>query len=186
MCIRYANLILQVDVKPAESIQEQNNHSEQLHNNGTSINKKIFVGRLPSDLTELEFKDYFESFGTVTDDSFVYDKKNHKPRGLGFVSFDSEEAVDNVLQKGFHKLKNRTVEVKRAKSEEDRNQELHNNGTSIHKIFVKGIPNDLTEPEFKKYLIVLARLLRLSLCITNKPTNRGALDLLVSIQRKLW
>ena len=155
MCIRYANLILQVDVKPAlcisESIQEQNNHSEQLHNNGTSINKKIFVGRLPSDLTELEFKDYFESFGTVTDASFVYDKKNHKPRGLGFVSFDSEEAVDNVLQKGFHKLKNRTVEVKRAKSEEDRNQELHNNGTSIHKIFVKGIPNDLTEPEFKKY-----------------------------------
>uniref|UniRef100_A0A7N2M0P0 RRM domain-containing protein n=2 Tax=Quercus lobata TaxID=97700 RepID=A0A7N2M0P0_QUELO len=52
-----------VDVKPplciSESIQEQNNHSEQLHNNGTSINKKIFVGRLPSDLTELEFKDYF-------------------------------------------------------------------------------------------------------------------------------
>lgn len=59
--------------------------------------------------------------------------------------------MDNVLQKGFHKLKNQTVKVKRAKSEEDRNQELHNNGTSIHKVFVKGIPNDLTEQEFKKY-----------------------------------
>ncbi|XP_023891633.2 heterogeneous nuclear ribonucleoprotein 1 [Quercus suber] len=111
----------EVDVEVAlcisESNQAQNNHSEQLQNNGTSIKKKIFVGRLPSDLTELEFKDYFESFGT----------------------------------KRFHKLKNLTVEVKRAKSKEDRNQELHNNGTSIHKIFVKGIPNDLTQPELKKY-----------------------------------
>nr|POE61712.1 heterogeneous nuclear ribonucleoprotein 1 [Quercus suber] len=114
----------EVDVEVAlcisESNQAQNNHSEQLQNNGTSIKKKIFV-------------------------------EKPQTKGFGFVSFDSEEAVDNVLQKRFHKLKNLTVEVKRAKSKEDRNQELHNNGTSIHKIFVKGIPNDLTQPELKKY-----------------------------------
>lgn len=101
----------------------------------------------------------------------MYDKKNHKPRGFGFVSFDSEEAVDNVLQKGFHKLKNQTVKVKRAKSEEDRNQELHNNGTSIHKVFVKGIPNDLTEQEFKKYFDSFGTLTE-AFFMYNQKTNK--------------
>ncbi|RWV85421.1 hypothetical protein GW17_00052789 [Ensete ventricosum] len=84
---------------------------------GASANvrtKKIFVGGLPPTLTEDGFRQYFESFGTVTDAVVMYDQNTHRPRGFGFISFDSEDTVDKVLQKTFHDLNGKPVEVKRA------------------------------------------------------------------------
>jgi RNA recognition motif-containing protein len=108
------NMIVQVEVKPAKRpiprVEDQN------QNNGcTSNNKKIFVGVLPSTLTEVEFKNYFEQYGAITDSVVMRDKEKNIPRGFGFVTFDSEDAVnDVVLQESFHELKNKRVEVKRA------------------------------------------------------------------------
>nr|GMD80783.1 RNA-binding protein 1 [Ipomoea batatas]GMD99483.1 RNA-binding protein 1 [Ipomoea batatas]GME00284.1 RNA-binding protein 1 [Ipomoea batatas]GME19519.1 RNA-binding protein 1 [Ipomoea batatas] len=36
------------------------------------------------------------------------------PRGFGFITFDSEDAVEEVMQKNFHELCGKLVEVKRA------------------------------------------------------------------------
>ncbi|KAA8531536.1 hypothetical protein F0562_006245 [Nyssa sinensis] len=120
-----------VEVKPAipKSEKQQNQHCPECHRRQRQQNnrnksdenfniqlktKKIFVGGLPPNLTEEEFKSYFESFGTITDVIVMYDKGKTRPRGFGFITFDSEEAVDNVLQKNFYELSNKTVEVKRA------------------------------------------------------------------------
>ncbi|KAE9455533.1 hypothetical protein C3L33_12587, partial [Rhododendron williamsianum] len=58
--------------------------------------------------------EYFESYGNVTDVVVMYDQATQRPRGFGFVSFDSEEAVDRVLHKTYHDLNGKQVEVKRA------------------------------------------------------------------------
>ncbi|CAM6049513.1 unnamed protein product [Sphagnum compactum] len=76
--------------------------------------KKIFVGGLASSVTEDDFRQYFAQFGTITDVVVMYDHNTQRPRGFGFVSFDSEEAVENVLMKSFHELNEKMVEVKRA------------------------------------------------------------------------
>ncbi|KAK9072247.1 hypothetical protein SSX86_008680 [Deinandra increscens subsp. villosa] len=76
--------------------------------------KKIFVGGLPSNITENDFKHYFDQFGTITDVVVMYDHNTQRPRGFGFITFDSEEAVDRVLYKTFHELNGKMVEVKRA------------------------------------------------------------------------
>ncbi|KAL2645026.1 hypothetical protein R1flu_012613 [Riccia fluitans] len=76
--------------------------------------KKIFVGGLASTVTEDDFKKYFEQFGTITDVVVMYDHNTQRPRGFGFITFDSEDAVENVLQKSFHELNEKMVEVKRA------------------------------------------------------------------------
>ncbi|OWM70507.1 heterogeneous nuclear ribonucleoprotein 1-like [Punica granatum] len=81
---------------------------------GTIRTKKIFVGGLPSTLTEEEFRQYFETYGTVTDVVVMYDQNTQRPRGFGFISFESEDAVDRVLHKTFHDLSGKKVEVKRA------------------------------------------------------------------------
>lgn len=73
--------------------------------------KKIFVGGLSSNLTEEEFKSYFEKFGRITDVVVMRDNVN-RPRGFGFITFDSEEAVENILQKSQHELAGKSVEVK--------------------------------------------------------------------------
>ncbi|XP_009364617.2 heterogeneous nuclear ribonucleoprotein 1 [Pyrus x bretschneideri] len=81
---------------------------------GPGRTKKIFVGGLASTVTESDFKKYFDQFGTVTDVVVMYDHKTQRPRGFGFITYDSEEAVDRVLHKTFHELNGKMVEVKRA------------------------------------------------------------------------
>ncbi|CAK8531291.1 unnamed protein product [Lathyrus sativus] len=76
--------------------------------------KKIFVGGLASTVTESDFKNYFDQFGTITDVVVMYDHNTQRPRGFGFITFDSEESVEKVLHKTFHELNGKMVEVKRA------------------------------------------------------------------------
>nr|GMC49541.1 heterogeneous nuclear ribonucleoprotein 1-like [Ipomoea batatas] len=81
---------------------------------GSIRTKKIFVGGLASSVTESDFKRYFDQFGTITDVVVMYDHNTQRPRGFGFITYDSEEAVDKVLYKTFHELNGKMVEVKRA------------------------------------------------------------------------
>ena len=145
----YANLIAQADVKPAkprgnERNQNQTSHSEE-HNNGTSTrNKKIFVGGLPLDLTDEEFKNYFGSYGTITDALVIHDKETHRPSGFGFVTFDSEDVVNNLLQKSLYELKNKLVEVKRAEPKDMNHSQIfsyHWNNTVLSSVSLGYVPN---------------------------------------------
>ncbi|KAJ6678953.1 NUCLEOTIDE-BINDING ALPHA-BETA PLAIT DOMAIN-CONTAINING PROTEIN-RELATED [Salix purpurea] len=75
--------------------------------------KKIFVGGLSSNLTDEQFRNYFEKFGRTTDAIVMQDSLKN-PRGFGFVTFDSEESVAKVMRNSFHELNGKTVEVKKA------------------------------------------------------------------------
>ncbi|CAN0915813.1 Heterogeneous nuclear ribonucleoprotein 1 [Linum grandiflorum] len=81
---------------------------------GPGRTKKIFVGGLASTVTESDFKNYFEHYGNITDVVVMYDHNTQRPRGFGFITYNSEEAVDRVLHKTFHELNGKMVEVKRA------------------------------------------------------------------------
>ncbi|GJV04834.1 heterogeneous nuclear ribonucleoprotein 1-like protein [Tanacetum coccineum] len=79
----------------------------------TRTKENLFWG-LPPTLSEEGFRQYFETYGQVTDVVVMYDQQTNRPRGFGFISFDSEDAVDRVLHKTFHDLNGKQVEVKRA------------------------------------------------------------------------
>ncbi|XP_077233897.1 RNA-binding protein 1-like [Tasmannia lanceolata] len=134
-----------VEVKKAVPRGGHNNQHNQHHHNqqqskGSSRNsssnisnnqfrtKKIFVGGLSASLTEEEFKNYFEKFGRITDVVVMYDNATHRPRGFGFITFDSEESVENVIQKSFHELNDKLVEVKKAVPKDGNNS--NNNGNN--------------------------------------------------------
>ncbi|GAV81395.1 RRM_1 domain-containing protein, partial [Cephalotus follicularis] len=111
-----------VEAKRALSKEEQQsstrsgsfNTGRSTGGGGNIKTKKIFVGGLPATLTEEGFRQYFEVYGQVTDVVIMYDQNTQRPRGFGFISFDTEEAVDMVLHKTFHDLNGKQVEVKRA------------------------------------------------------------------------
>lgn len=81
---------------------------------GQSRTKKVFVGGLAPTVTENDFRKYFEQFGTIIDVVVMYDPGTQRPRGFGFITYGSEDAVDIVLQKRFHELSGKMVEVKRS------------------------------------------------------------------------
>ncbi|KAL3128318.1 RNA recognition motif domain protein family protein [Cryptosporidium hominis] len=100
-----------------EDITENENTPENYNNavtKGIKNVSKIFVGGLP-DLTLEEFKIYFQRFGNIKDAVLITDKNNGRPRGFGFVTFESVDAVNNVTKfYSNHYLKGKWVECKRA------------------------------------------------------------------------
>eukprot|EP00922_Rhytidocystis_sp_ex-Travisia-forbesii_P055740 GHVS01082546.1.p1 GENE.GHVS01082546.1~~GHVS01082546.1.p1 ORF type:complete len:368 (-),score=45.40 GHVS01082546.1:155-1201(-) len=79
---------------------------------------KIFVGGLP-DLTTGEFKEYFSKYGTVVDSVLMTDKNSSRPRGFGFITYETPEVVEEVCRKYHeHQIKEKWVEVKKAQTKE--------------------------------------------------------------------
>ncbi|XVF21095.1 hypothetical protein REPUB_Repub12eG0061600 [Reevesia pubescens] len=107
-----------VEAKQAVPRDDQNiasRSTSSIHGSpGPGRTRKIFVGGLASTVTESDFKKYFDQFGNITDVVVMYDHNTQRPRGFGFITYDSEEAVDKVLLKNFHELNGKMVEVKRA------------------------------------------------------------------------
>ncbi|KAG2317882.1 hypothetical protein Bca52824_021004 [Brassica carinata] len=77
--------------------------------------KKIFVGGIPSAVTEDELKDFFAKYGTIVEHQIIRDHETNRSRGFGFVIFDSEEVVDELLSKGnMVDMADTQVEIKKA------------------------------------------------------------------------
>nr|CAD1828242.1 unnamed protein product [Ananas comosus var. bracteatus] len=84
--------------------------------------KKIFVGGLPTDITDDELWAYFGKFGLITDAfvvkdkiDLVIDKNIYRPRGFGFVTFETKESANEVLKNQFYEMRpGKKVEVKKA------------------------------------------------------------------------
>ncbi|KAM0031966.1 putative RNA recognition motif domain, nucleotide-binding alpha-beta plait domain superfamily [Helianthus debilis subsp. tardiflorus] len=82
---------------------------------GVSRTKKIFVGGIPLTLTEDELREYFSNYGGIIEHQIMLDHVTGRSRGFGFVTFDSEEAVDKIFADGqLHELGGKQVEIKRA------------------------------------------------------------------------
>ncbi|XP_062085206.1 uncharacterized protein LOC133791294 [Humulus lupulus] len=99
----------------------QNAEEETNISNNVIFHKnKIFVGGLPHQIEEIELKSYFSTYGKVMHTKIMRDVSSGRGRGFGFITFQQEEVVENVLKTTFHKLKNKRVEVKRAAVEQIR------------------------------------------------------------------
>ncbi|PWA62565.1 RNA-binding protein 1 [Artemisia annua] len=117
-----------VEVKKAVPRSQQNQYLHEqnrgqnsyFRTNGTKSydmnirTKKIFVGGLSANLTEDDFKFYFEKYGRITDVVVMHDNVTHRPCGFGFITFETKDSVEDVMQKNFHELCGKLVEVKRA------------------------------------------------------------------------
>ncbi|GAB2279801.1 hypothetical protein Dimus_014440 [Dionaea muscipula] len=84
--------------------------------------KKIFVGGIPSAVSEEEFKSFFSHYGEVVEHQIIRDHETNRSRGFGFVIFDSEEVVDDILSKGnMLDFAGTQVEIKKAEPKKPSN-----------------------------------------------------------------
>jgi len=98
-----------------------NNHNRH-HNNHAEDKRKLFVGGLPTDITQPEFEEFFSQFGELQKAVVMFDRETGRSRGFGFVTYVDLEISKSLLQMGDHEdgvgrivmRGNKTCEVKPA------------------------------------------------------------------------
>ena len=77
---------------------------------------KIYVGNLPSEVTEQELRDEFAAFGDVSSVNIITDRYTGRPRGFGFVEMpivaQGQAAINGLNGKA---LKDQTLIVNAAR-----------------------------------------------------------------------
>lgn len=89
---------------------------------------KLFVGGLPTGITEPEFKKYFMQFGTVLSAVIKTNPKTGISRGFGFITFKEDFAVRDVMNHvNPHVINGKVVDPKQAKKEDSLDNECYYN-----------------------------------------------------------
>merc|ERR1712137_1093400 len=81
---------------------------------------KVFLGGLPSNLTETDLRNFFSQYGKVTEVVIMYDQEKKKSRGFGFLTFESEESVDRCCSEHYVNINGKQVEIKKAEPRDTR------------------------------------------------------------------
>ena len=86
---------------------------------GTIPNRttRIFVARIPSAVSDQQFRSYFEQFGAVQDAYMPKDAFKQGHRGIGFVTYASVEPVEHVMA-NTHTLNGQELAIDRATPKE--------------------------------------------------------------------
>ena len=106
---------------------------------------KLFVGGIHEDTTEEGLRNYFSSYGEVTDCVVMHEKENpKKSRRFGFVTFSDPSGVTQVMQKKPHFLDSKEIDPKPAWKKTSNPQQ------NVKKLFVGGISTTATKEEIKE------------------------------------
>jgi RNA-binding protein Musashi len=57
---------------------------------------KLFVGNISFDATETQLRTHFEQIANVSKATIVMDRETGKPRGFGFVEFETEKGAQDL------------------------------------------------------------------------------------------
>lgn len=80
-----------VEIRAGLNIHESRRYRAQLQN------RKIYIGNLPSNITEDEVRELFGTFGSITEIKLVRDSLQPNSPIYGFVTFEDSKTVNEVL-----------------------------------------------------------------------------------------
>uniref|UniRef100_V5G5W9 RNA-binding protein squid n=1 Tax=Anoplophora glabripennis TaxID=217634 RepID=V5G5W9_ANOGL len=80
---------------------------------------KIFVGGLTTELTDDDIKSYFGQYGTIIEVEMPFDKTKNQRKGFCFITFESEQVVNELLKTPKQTIKDKEVDVKKATPKPD-------------------------------------------------------------------
>ena len=79
------------------------------------MGRRLYVGNLSFNTTEIGLRDAFGEAGTVADAKIVMDRDTGRPRGFAFVEMSSDQEAQNAIaQLNGRELDGRTIKVNEA------------------------------------------------------------------------
>jgi RNA recognition motif-containing protein len=80
------------------------------------MNTKLYVGNLPTEVTETELKELFSPSGTVKSASIATDRETSQQRGFAFVEMATEEEAQAAITAvNGHNLRGKVIAVNLSK-----------------------------------------------------------------------
>ena len=85
------------------------------------MNKRLYVGGLPFEMTEDQIHELFAQQGKVASTKLVRDRATGQSRGFAFVEMESETDAKNAIDKmNGHQIGSRKIMVNEARPQEER------------------------------------------------------------------
>lgn len=82
------------------------------------MSKKLFVGNLSFQVSDLELEDLFKDFGEVVSAKVIVDRRTGRSRGYGFVEMTQEEVAKEAMEAlNGTEVKGRPINVSFAKEQ---------------------------------------------------------------------
>lgn len=75
---------------------------------------KLFVGGLKAEMTDDDIRNAFSQYGTVTELELPMDKAKGQRKGFGFVTFEKEDTMKEVLKRGSIDIGEHKVDLRKA------------------------------------------------------------------------
>lgn len=75
---------------------------------------KLFVGGLKAEMTDDDIKEAFGKFGTIVEFEMPMDKVKKTRKGFGFITFEKEETMKELLKKGHVEIGEHKVDLRKA------------------------------------------------------------------------
>lgn len=88
---------------------------------------KLFVGGLDFSVTDSQLESHFAQFGKVFSAKVIVDRYTGQGKGFGFVEMSTEQEAKTAMNKlNGTQISGRSITVKEARPQEDRNQRFDN------------------------------------------------------------
>ncbi|XP_019871255.2 RNA-binding protein squid [Aethina tumida] len=123
--------------------------------------RKIFVGGLSQDTTEVHIKEYFSKYGSIEAIRLKTDPNTGNSKGFAFVVFASPEPLEAIFAKSEHTINNKKVDVQKANIKEG-------------KLFVGGITAEMSEDEIKEHFGQFGKVIKAEFPIDKTKNQRKA------------
>ena len=142
-----------------------------MNNPDSSItSRKLFIGGLSSSTTQESLSSYFEQFGGVQDAILMVDRVSGRSRCFGFVTMQDASSLTSIISQS-HTLDGKKVDCKRAVPKETHTQSYIDPYFKTKKMFVGGLPPDVTGEAFKMFFEQFGEV-EDSVVILDKETGR--------------
>ena len=79
----------------------------------------MFLGGLKPELSDDDIKTHFEQYGTILEFEMPFDKTKNARKGFGFITFEREETMKELIKKGEETIGEHEVDLKKATPKSD-------------------------------------------------------------------
>lgn len=144
-------------------------NKNQQHSDEPEQMRKLFIGGLDYNTSEVVLKQHFERFGEVIDCVVMREPQSRRSRGFGFVIYKDSSMVDRAQDARPHGIEGREVQSKRAISREDSGKPEAQ--ATVKKVYLGGISDDIEETELRSYFNEFGNIVNINI-VTHKDTGK--------------